>query len=248
MRNCWNGFAALAFPPSCALCEVRTAGDDFCLRCRIALVADASRSTCRRCAASIGPYLDPTECIECREQSFAFDGATRLGCYDGALKTACGKLKAIHGSRLATKLADILFEARREHWQELRLDVVVPASLHVLSRALRGYDQSAHLARQLARRLRLPFCRALRRRRFTAKQVQLSATDRRANLRNAFICRQPPWVTGKNVLLVDDVMTTCSTCHEAARALKKAGTASVHVAVLARTSPTAKPKAGNQSA
>jgi predicted amidophosphoribosyltransferase len=62
----------------------------------------------------------------------------------------------------------------------------------------------------------------------------LEKTARRENVRNAFAARPSVPLAGKNVLLVDDVMTTGATAHEAARALRKAGAAQVAVAVLAR--------------
>jgi predicted amidophosphoribosyltransferase len=54
-------------------------------------------------------------------------------------------------------------------------------------------------------------------------------------MRGAFHCRRPDQIRGKNVLLVDDVLTTGSTCSEAARALRQAGAANVVAAVLAHS-------------
>jgi ComF family protein len=122
--------------------------------------------------------------------------------------------------------------------QELRplgIHCVVPVPLHWWRRWQRGYNQSDALARVLAKALHCPFYPyGLRRLRGTATQVGFSITQRRENVRGAFRARRTASVAGKTVLLVDDVMTTGSTAHEAARALRAGGVERVVVAVLAR--------------
>jgi predicted amidophosphoribosyltransferase len=61
-----------------------------------------------------------------------------------------------------------------------------------------------------------------------------SPTERRQNVRNAFYARPRKSLKGATVLLVDDVLTTGSTCHHAARALRNAGAQKVIVAAIAR--------------
>lgn len=58
--------------------------------------------------------------------------------------------------------------------------------------------------------------------------------QRRENVHNAFAVRHKAQVSGKRVLLVDDILTSGATCSEAARILKMHGAATVVVAVLAR--------------
>src|SRR5205823_5857562 len=113
-------------------------------------------------------------------------------------------------------------------------DVVIPVPLHWFHRLRRGYNQSEALARELAAALGVP-CRPrwLRRARLTRKQHHsLSREERRANVHDAFRARHADAVRGRHVLLVDDVMTTGSTAHEAARPLRAAGAAQITVAVL----------------
>ena len=70
--------------------------------------------------------------------------------------------------------------------------------------------------------------------RYGRSQVGLSGQERRENVRGAFRCWPGVKLAGRNVLLVDDVMTTGATASEAARALKEAGAGCVVVAALAR--------------
>jgi ComF family protein len=137
---------------------------------------------------------------------------------------------------LAEFVAALWAEEVRPRLRALAAEVVIPVPLHWRRRLARGYNQSEVLARALAGALGLP-CRPvwLRRVRPTPQQTRQTPAGRRTNVRGAFRCR--PWarLRGRTVLLVDDVLTTGSTCDEAARALRAAGAVRVVVAVLAHS-------------
>src|SRR6185312_4307372 len=117
-------------------------------------------------------------------------------------------------------------------------DVIVPVPLHPLRLWVRRFNQSALLAHALARRVHKPYePLALLRTRSTPSQGEMpSAKARRKNMRGAFRVdtRRAPAVKGRNVLLVDDVLTTGATVDACARALKRAGASQVAVLTLAR--------------
>jgi ComF family protein len=114
------------------------------------------------------------------------------------------------------------------------IDVVIPVPLHWWRRWRRGFNQSEVLARCLASELRVPCSpNVLRWLRLTGEQKGLSPTARRDNVHNALRCSAGALLAGKRVLLVDDVMTTGATAHEAARALRTCRPASIVLAVLA---------------
>ena len=113
-------------------------------------------------------------------------------------------------------------------------DLVVPVPLHFSRLLERGFNQSAVLARQVALELGKPLLLdALSRTRLSAEQSGSSRTDRRANVRGAFVARKSR-VAGRAVILVDDVLTTGATVHAAALALENAGARTVYVLALAR--------------
>jgi ComF family protein len=175
-------------------------------------------------------------CIRCREETYHFERAIRLGPYDGLLRELILRCKHQAGEALADVLGEIWAECACERLRELRADVVVPIPLHWRRRWTRGYNQSEALARPLAAGLGMPILPfALRRVRNTPHQTRQTPSARRDNVRNAFVVRTHTPIARKNVLLVDDVLTTGWTASEAARALRAAGAGRVVVAVLAHS-------------
>jgi ComF family protein len=113
-------------------------------------------------------------------------------------------------------------------------DAVVPVPLHPLRKREREFNQAEILSRELARRSGLAFCEALERLRYTMTQTHFDRRSRMQNLRHAFGLRRKAPVQGKDLLLVDDVLTTGSTLDECARVLLAAGARSVRALTVAR--------------
>jgi ComF family protein len=236
-RQLAQGLLQLVYPSTCFVCGQFLPAEqaNFCTDCRNALTADPF-PCCPRCANTVGPYVPLAgRCNACRDQSFHFECAVRLGPYDGLLRQVILRLKHAPGEGLAEVLGELWASHLEQRLRDLKADVIVPVPLHWWRRWTRGYNQSEVLARALANHLRMP-CKTgwLRRVRNTPRQVGQSSTARRENVRNAFSA--PAWaeLRGKTILLVDDVLTTGSTASDAARALRTAGAARVVVAVLAR--------------
>jgi ComF family protein len=237
LRSLAQGLLHLVYPNVCWGCGrlLEPQAPGFCSACHHAIFNDP-RPSCPRCAATVGPFANVDEgCPACREEGFAFAGAVRLGIYDGAVREVVLRLKQGHNEGLTGLIGEAWAAYAGARLRDLGATVVVPVPLHWWRRWQRGYNQSETLARALARALGLPcVVRGLRRVRFTALQAGLSSSARRDNVRGAFEPGRRANFGGETVLLVDDVMTTGATAHEAARALKRAGATRVVVAVLAR--------------
>jgi competence protein ComFC len=132
-------------------------------------------------------------------------------------------------------LSDFLTQGLRDPRLKGRsFHAVVPVPLHPLRRREREFNQAEVLSRELARKHELAFCGALERVRYTVTQTHFDRRHRMENLRDAFGLRQNATVQGKDLLLVDDVLTTGSTLDECARVLLAAGARSVHALTVAR--------------
>lgn len=117
------------------------------------------------------------------------------------------------------------------------VDAIVPVPLSPSRGRLRGYNQSALLARPLSLATGIPYRPGiLKRVRETASQVGLTQKERIQNVRGAFHAR-PELVDGKHILVVDDITTTGATLQNCAAALLTAGAASVYGITLARAVP-----------
>ena len=191
---------------------------------------------CELCGDPVAGSIDHGFiCFACSAEKPSFDGARSAVRYAGAVGEALRQLKYEKALWLAPDLAELLCSCLRAEYPGKTFDWVVPVPLYHVRRRERGYNQSAVLAGELARRIG---CRSmpgmLRRIRPTTTQTHLTASQRLSNVQNAF----HPWrgkrLAGRRVLLVDDVMTTGATVNACAKALKKGGAASVHVLTVAR--------------
>ncbi len=164
----------------------------------------------------------------------AFSRGRAVALYDGVARELVHKLK--YGDRL--DLAGIMGRMMAASGRDLiaEADCVVPVPLHRWRLWRRRFNQAALLARTVARAEGKPLeLRALSRVKATRSQVGLTRAARARNLQGAFKVPDAarPRVAGRKILLVDDVSTTGATGNAAARALLRAGAASVDLLTFA---------------
>lgn len=114
--------------------------------------------------------------------------------------------------------------------------LVVPVPLHSAKLHQRGFNQSELIARAALKIVPLGHLNAeiMRRSRATETQTGLTRDQRQRNIRGAFRVQHRNLISGRDILLVDDVFTTGTTVSECARVLRRAGARRVFVATVAR--------------
>jgi ComF family protein len=246
------------FPADCRICGfplLRVSRLPVCETCLIAL-RPLKGSYCTVCGearhrpAGIDPAcIDPLEadrgesrCLLCQRVDPPFERAVAYGSYDGELRDLIHLLKFQQVRPAAAVLGRMLAEtiANLEPAMPVGMIAVVPVPLHTRKQAQRGFNQAEMIARgalkQLARPKRFDLSTGvLVRRRETGSQIGLTRHQRRENLRGAFAVSDPTRILKRDILLIDDVLTTGTTASECARVLLRAGAARVWVATVART-------------
>lgn len=249
VRRVLAAFLRLLFPPRCQVCQ-SLGPESLCARCREA-AAPIVPPLCHLCGMPFDPHTHHgLRCPACRAGR-EFDRARSAYYYFGTIREALLRMKYHDRPCLAEPLGDLVVDVLMAVPAEgstadplyaappviplQEVEAVVPVPLHPRRSRQRGFNQSALLAERVASRLGLPvLSETLRRVRDTPPQVGLSAADRATNVRGAFGPGQIDPARGKNVLLLDDMMTTGATVSECARVLKGDGVSQVYVLTLAR--------------
>lgn len=114
----------------------------------------------------------------------------------------------------------------------LKFDFIIPVPLHILKKSERGFNQSEYICKGISKILKTKLNKKIKRVRFTQSQTKLNRIERAQNIEAAFKTNYN--FTGKNILLVDDVITTGATIIECAKALKSVGATNIYACSIAR--------------
>ena len=190
---------------------------------------------CLYCGRSLTNEFNGNVCNRCKQKRYCFYRAYAPCIYEGAIKELIHQFKYKGKDHLGISLGGLLAESVTKYAIPLEtFDWVIPIPLHRRKMREREFNQSSILAKQLSLKFSLNLLeRGLLRIRDTTAQVELPLQKRRENVRNCFKVNPKVDLKGKNILLIDDLLTTGATCSEAAEVLKKAGCNKVFVLTLA---------------
>ena len=234
-RGLYDDFQQFLAPSSCLCCGRARDFEDrlLCPACIQALqtMNPGVGPACPFC----GNLLTDPQCHSC-----AAPGALRLyywGVYDCELKECILQFK-FHGAReLGPRLVQLSCESPLKCFPLDKYDLVMPVPLHRRRRRQRQFNQSELLAAELSKFWQTNFsAEYLVRAKSTFQQAKLPENERWSNVKDAFLvpAKFETRIAGKNILLVDDIVTTGATVYEASRPLLAAGAAGVDIFSLAR--------------
>jgi ComF family protein len=227
-RRWVDGALDAVLPSHCLLCGAGGQGNlSLCAACAEEMPRNAT--CCARCAL---PLETPAAlCGRCVRRAPPWDAAWAPFRYEWPLAQLESRFKVGGDLAAGRTLAWLWVGSPRP----LELpEAIIPMPLHRARLRRRGYNQALELAGPLAGHFDVPLLRdAVQRTRATDAQTELSAVQRRRNVRGAFTVRAGASIP-QHVAMLDDVCTTGATLTECARVLKRAGVARVDVWALAR--------------
>jgi competence protein ComFC len=191
---------------------------------------------CERCGLPYeGDIQAPFACGNCQEMELHFVWARSAVAAKGLVLDVIHRYKYWRELWFERFLAGLLVETAAPSLRAEGWDLILPVPLHPLKQSEREFNQAERLARYLSRATGIPCAKhVLRRVKVTRTQTALGRPERMANVRSAFALRHAEPARDKNVVLVDDVLTTGATTSACARLLLQAGARQVCVWTVAR--------------
>ncbi|MEW6556237.1 MAG: double zinc ribbon domain-containing protein [Elusimicrobiota bacterium] len=220
------------FPNTCIIC-----GED---------VEPPDLSVCNRCLNKI-EYIKPPYCLtchqplpdggahcwQCRKTKYHFEKIITVGKYTGILRELILKFK--EAEFLKITLGKLLLDTTLKKVNTADIDLITAVPLSKKREFKRGYNQSQLLAEFLGKNLnKQVISNNLVRVKETRPQFELTREERLVNLKDAFSVKEPSVFRGKNVAIVDDITTTCTTIEECSKVLRHAGAKKIYGLILAR--------------
>ena len=236
----WKTFlkelSEIFFPQKCIICQKD--GEIFCDDC-MHLSDISNQQYCPFCSlpqiskngarcAKHKKYLDGLYC-PCDYKNKIINTAIKKFKYEPGLKELAMPL---------AKIIDMHLDYISKNKNDFSEFILIPVPISKQKMKTREFNQSAELAKELAKIFKIPVYNTLQRAKNTAPQAQLNRNDRLKNIENAFLIdkNKIDIVKNKDILLIDDIFTTGSTCEECAKILKTAGAKSVWAMTIARES------------
>lgn len=209
----------------------------FCLHCDEHLPVDQF-FLCNNCLHH-EPRLDTLQMIDFLYEKFGFELISWMFSIvkfeeQSAFRSVVHYLKYKGLYNAGKYLGEILGNELKSKMDTGEVDYIIPVPLHRLKLIERGYNQSLLIANGVSLTTGIPVVEnAIKRARYTAAQVEAeSKEERHKNIKNAFELADRTKITGKCVLIIDDVITTGSTIREVAKELKKGGVAELFAASI----------------
>jgi ComF family protein len=191
---------------------------------------------CKVCSTPIRENKNPScdVCVKYIHNQSLLDETKSLFLYKNHGKELVIKMKKSNDQYLYNSLAKIGFNIYADFFQNI--DLIIPIPIHWLTKFLRGFNQSALLSEELSNLSKITLKKnILIKKKYTKKQSTQLYKNRFLNIKDSFLIKNNDIIKNKNILLIDDVMTTGATGNECAKLLKKNNAKLVKLFTISRT-------------
>ncbi len=224
MRSGFISLIEYIFPPRCVFCnEILKAG--------------APIYICEKCADKIGYYNNCINHLNLPKDFKTYcDGMICVGKYSESLKESLRRFKFSNKPSYYRAFGMLLALKVQNTIQLDNIDLIISVPLHKNRQKQRGYNQAELVAKYASKQLKVPFAENVLLKISESKsQSILSRNERFFNLEGLFYVNNAETITNKNILLIDDIITTGSTINQCSKVLKQAGARSIIAGVIATT-------------
>lgn len=229
----FNKFINIILPNHCPICEKMIARSAFlCEKCQNKLGEYNKQRKCLQCGRAFENSIDVI-CSFCEKLKPKFDVGISVHSYTDEFKTALINYKFRHSFYRAKAFGHLLCEAYRKLGVDTDIIIAVPTTFHNLHK--RGYNSSLEMAYCVSKELKIPiYDNAIIKIRNTRQQSTVKINERYENVKDAFEINKKyiSKISGKDILLIDDVLTTGATASECSKILKKHGATNVYLITL----------------
>lgn len=221
------------FPYKCMFCQQPGINLNafICTNCMREIIF-FNEPLCKQC----GKILDVNyseKCTDCENNPKYFSCARSWIGYQPCTKPLIYCLKNRNDTLLFKKCAELMYKRYSE--LILQADLIVPVPSHWVRRLRRGYNLPDSLAYYLSKLSGIPYCRVLKKTRYSGHQKTKTQSERVLNVQNSFKVKNSDKVNGKRIIVLDDVYATGSTVNECAKELVNSGAIDVIVLTIAKT-------------
>ncbi len=227
IKRITDGALGLLFPPRCPVCDcIADNRQLICPACKSALPYIKGK-VCEKCGKPVGAARGL--CPDCQRAAKSFTQARAVWMLEGEIKEALYRFKFCNRKDYAPFFSKEAAQALEGWIKEAAPEAIVPVPMHKKRERERGYNQSLLIAKELSAVTQIPVRNDIIVKTHNTKpQKELSAVERKNNLKNAFkiMCDD---VQLKSILVVDDIYTTGSTADAVAKTLRGAGVGNVYV-------------------
>jgi len=190
-----------------------------------------NKKYCQLCGKPIDSVYGKPLCGECLGTKKSFERVFVPFVYKDKVRNAIIAFKFKDKRSFGKTLAILLFaELKKSGYFP---DAVTYVPIHFWRKAKRGYNQTKIIADEIAAMYGVPVIALLKKAHYTKKLAFMSAKDRRETVKGSFKAIGGVDMPGKNILLVDDIITTASTITECAKTIKKEYKCNLSVAMIA---------------